>query len=96
MANQSSSNKSSTQGDRPWEIPSLNVHVTNSSRQPTAGSRIIPAEMFPSILFDWPEFFDSELNSTSTKADEILSCFIDALKERNSTAIKNLGKHFSH
>ena len=74
----------------------LNVHGTTSSRQPTAKSRIFPAEMFPSILFDWPEFFYSEFISIVTKAEEIFSFVIDALKERNYVANKNLGKYFNH
>ena len=60
-----------------------------SSRQPKAESRVIS-------LFDWSEFFDSGIISILTKADEILSCNIDALKERNYSAIKKLGEHFSY
>ena len=59
-------------------------------------SRIIPEEMFPSILFYWPEFFDSDFNSILTKADKIHSCINDALKERNYTVIKFLGEYFSY
>ena len=34
------------------EIPSWNVHSTTSTRQQTADLRTIPAERFPSILFE--------------------------------------------
>ena len=41
------------------KIPSVTSHGTKSLGQPKADFIVIPAEKFPSILFDWPEFFDS-------------------------------------
>ena len=73
MAHKANPTKLYNQGDGTREIRSLNVHGTTSSRQPTAELRIIPAERFPSVLFEWPEFSDSEFISILTKTDEILN-----------------------
>ena len=96
MADKSKSSSVKNPGLDTTKIPSLKFHGKVSSRQPTAESRVISAEIFPSILFDWPEFFDSEFISILTRADEILSCIIDALEGRIYIAIITLGDYFSH
>ena len=47
--------------------------------------------MFPSILFDWPEFFHSEFISILNAADEIFKSIMDNLEEKNYTVIRILG-----
>ena len=52
--------------------------------------------MFPSVLFDWPEFFHFEFISILNKADKILKCTMDVLEEKNYTDIRILGTYFGN
>ena len=63
---------------------SITNSVTNSYRQPSTESNVIPAEIFPSILF-----FDAGFISILTKADQILNCIIDALLAKDYTVIRS-------
>ena len=52
--------------------------------------------MFPSILFEWPDFFDAEFFAILTKFDEILNCIVEPLLDKNYDQIRNLGHYFNH
>ena len=52
--------------------------------------------MFPSILFEWPDFCDAELFAIVSKADEILNCIVEPLLDKNYDQTRNLGHYFNH
>ena len=63
-----------------------------SLRQPLTKTTLIPPELIPAELLDWPEFFDTDFIGILTKADELLNCIVEPLESNiiNQTRNKDI------
>ena len=89
-------NKETKNGQEIHELPTINVHGSNSLQQPSAETTLIPPEVFPAIIFDGPEFLDAEFFAILSKAEEILKCIVEALQSNKQNKIRDMGPYFAN